>query len=97
MGEQQSLAEFGAVEADSDDETPRGNADQGLTRFAIAMNEAPDNAEPFADDSCPWCLASADDFRDAESPDIDKPVCNNCETVIPVDTDWYQNGEKVCF
>lgn len=99
---QASLGDFGSTvqEADDDSETLGGNADESGTRqrsysrFELAMQLAPDNAEPFADDSCPWCLAPADDFSQA----VDGTVsCGNCEAVIPVDADWYQSGQKSCF
>lgn len=47
------------------------------------------------DDSCPWCLHPASEFRDLDMND--KIGCPNCGGVIPVDAEWYQNGEKICL
>ena len=91
---QEDLSAFGggAEEPHPDSETPRGNS-----RRIGALKSAPPNAEPYEDDSCPWCLAPAEDFREAHSSQIDDPVCSNCNARIPVHMDWYQRGEKICF
>lgn len=42
--------------------------------------------------SCPWCLEPRDGFeRNIEG----QLGCNNCEAIIPEDSEWYQNGEKI--
>lgn len=75
-----------------------------LRKAKIAIREMPENGEPNADDSCPWCLGSSDDFkvkyiRDVGSPDgLKRQVsCGHCDAVIPTDVEWYQNGVKMCF
>lgn len=93
--DQASLNQFGVdvPEADEVDETPGGSADEdGVRRMVLALDMAPDNAEPYADDSCPWCLAPASDFDESG-----KTSCGNCDAVIPTHMNWYQRGEKVCF
>lgn len=104
--DQSSLSDFGGgVEQQPDGETPGGNGGKnGVRRLTIALREAPDNAEPFADDSCPWCLGSADDFVTKTNDDVPGELpqspqvsCGHCSAVIPVHMDWYQRGEKICF
>ena len=91
--DQTDLTAFGmSEEQQPTDETPRGNS-----RRITAYKRAPKNAQPYEDDSCPWCLGPADDFREAVSPDIDDPVCSHCNGIIPVNEEWYQRGEKICF
>ena len=55
------------------------------------------------DYSCPWCLHPAEEFRLKYADDfIGEPMrnplvsCGNCSACIPVETDWYQRGEKIC-
>jgi hypothetical protein len=98
--DQSSLDQFGTDARD--DDTDERN--RGYTRYQIAVREAPDGAEPFADDSCPWCLGSADDFVTKTNDDVtgtlprDPQVsCGHCSAVIPTDMDWYQRGEKKAF
>lgn len=97
MSDQASLGDFGADVPADEDETPGGNADedgtQSYSKLQLAMKDAPDNAEPFADDSCPWCLAPSDDFDESG----DTVSCTNCDARIPVGADWYQRGEKICY
>lgn len=96
MEDQSSLTQFGGgVETDSDGVTPGGNTvEDGVRKQKIALSEAPENAEPYADDSCPFCLAPADDFEEAPG-DLGDVSCGNCDSIIPVDADWYQEGIKV--
>ena len=109
---QSSLGDFGAdvPEADVDGETPGGSAEEdgtqnrGYSRRQIALKRAPEGAEPYADDSCPWCLGSADDFIvktnddvNGELPRSPQTSCGHCGAVIPTHMDWYQRGEKIAF
>ena len=97
---QNSLDSWG-VEADDADETPRGNStddgaqERGMRADVKAYRHfLADNAEPDADDSCPWCCAPSDDFTTELSSD-DSVACGNCSASIPVDEDWYTRGEKI--
>ena len=91
---QSNLADF--TEDDSGDETPGGNAARvgDLHPLERVMQRAPPCAEPSADDSCPWCLASSDCFTTELSPG-DSVGCGHCDASIPVDEDWYERGEKI--
>jgi len=94
---QSSLGDFVASTDDTAD-TPGGKDDEdgtqqrGHSRLQVAMRLAPDDAEPFADDSCPWCLAPADRFDRSDG----SVECMNCTSRIPIDATWYQRGEKIC-
>jgi hypothetical protein len=80
--------------------------DRGIRRTAIALREAPDNAEPNNPLSCPWCLASPDGFKVTTNDDVigkyPKPderlvSCGNCNACIPTEADWYLRGRKICL
>jgi hypothetical protein len=56
------------------------------------------------DESCPWCLHPSDEFIVKRESDDDvegrlicdpQVSCPNCSAVIPVDAEWYQEGEKI--
>lgn len=49
-------------------------------------------AEPNNPRSCPWCFAPPEEFR--ENP-IGETACSRCSSVIPIETEWYQNGDKI--
>lgn len=44
--------------------------------------------------SCPWCLAPASDFRENR---MGQTGCGWCSAVIPLDSMWYRNGDKICL
>lgn len=92
---QNSLDRWG-LEGGSDDPTPRGRAPKKGMRSDVKSykHHLADNADPFADDSCPWCCAPADDFTTELSSD-DSVGCGNCSARIPVDAEWYKRGEKI--
>lgn len=96
---QSSLDSWG-VEADDADETPRGNStddgaqERGMRVDVKAYQMMADDADPFADDSCPWCCAPAHQFTRKLSSG-DSFACSNCEASIPVNADWYLRGEKI--
>lgn len=101
MTQQSSLENYGVVEPDDNSETPGGNAEESsangsmASRLQRALQFAPEDAEPYADDSCPWCLGT--EFRESQASRINDPACVNCGARIPVDADWYQRGEKIAF
>lgn len=80
----------GSPEEAEDEEESEG----GFSRMELAMRHAPDDAEPFADDSCPWCLAPAERFNERNDGVVG---CGHCDARIPVDAEWYQDGKKMCF
>jgi ribosomal protein S27AE len=41
--------------------------------------------------SCPWCLANPETFEQHG----ERPRCGHCDAAIPVNTEWYQRGEKI--
>lgn len=53
-----------------------------------------DNAQPFDDLSCPWCCAPASEFDCGNDLDY-RPACSNCSAVIPVEQEWYLQGDKI--
>lgn len=92
---QQSLDQWNE-EGGSDDSTPGGRAPKTGLRSDVKSYKhyLADNADPFADDSCPWCCAPAHQFTQKLSSG-DSWGCKNCSASIPVDADWYQRGEKI--
>jgi hypothetical protein len=90
--------------SDQTDGSQRGYSDEPDTRtrdpfdFPTISDEA-----VFTVSSCPWCLHPASDFR-LQYPDdsigevMRNPLvsCGNCSACIPVEEDWYRNGEKIC-
>jgi len=75
-----------------------------IRRSKVALRESPEGAEPNDDLSCPWCLAPKSEFKIREMSDIDVDAesgrqvsCGNCSAVIPIESDWYLNGVKMCF
>lgn len=72
---------------DFNDDVPSGPNEPTWT---VALHE---DAQPFADDSCPWCAAPAETFRVYENGKIGCPRSHQ----IPVDEKWYQRGRKVFF
>lgn len=77
---QSDLTDFRTGESPSEDELKDG------PRFIEGALDllAPD-AEPFIEESCPWCCC----------PRISDGSCDHCEAEIPEDADWYQRGEKI--
>lgn len=88
MTEQTELDGF-TGDSDSDDEIQTGPR-----KDVQALKKMPENAEPWATLSCPWCCAPEEDLTTELSED-DSVGCSNCEASIPVDAEWYLNGEKV--
>lgn len=92
-GSKTNAAPSEATVTDSDPESTE-RSESGDQWYKTALKRAPDNAEPFADDSCPWCLGPASDFVEHADGRVG---CPHCDSIIPTDAEWYQDGEKVCF
>lgn len=78
-------------------ETPGGNTDTsrsstGLSPVALAESHLAPDAQPFNDESCPWCCAPPEHFEETAEGQVG---CGHCDAIIPVDADWYQRGEKI--
>lgn len=43
-------------------------------------------------ESCPWCLYPAEQFREYDDGSVG---CEHCHACIPVEADWYQEGQKI--
>lgn len=98
---QSNLGDWGVdtpePEEDEEETQVTESSEGGRSRFEKAMDEAPDNAEPFDDLSCPWCLGPKDDFKTEEVAGERQVSCTNCSAVIPTTADWYLRGEKIAI
>lgn len=56
------------------------------------LKHLPDEADPTDILSCPWCCMPPEQF---EHHDDGKVTCRNCNTVVPVKSDWYLKGKKI--
>lgn len=48
--------------------------------------------QPSATYSCPWCLRPPRVFVETVAGET---ACGHCDAIIPIETDWYHQGEKI--
>lgn len=61
-----------------------------LTKYHL--KHLPDGADPGDILSCPWCCMPPEQFV---HHDDGKVTCDNCNSVVPVESDWYLRGGKI--
>jgi hypothetical protein len=76
---------------DPDDEPADTATTERESSSSAKMNLAPPEQRG-GEGCCPWCLANPETF---EHHDDGRPRCEFCDSAIPVNTEWYQRGEKI--
>jgi ribosomal protein S27AE len=77
---------------DPDDEPGEtATTERESSSSAKRMNLAPPEQRG-GNGCCPWCLAATETF---DHRDDGRVRCGHCDASIPVETDWYERGEKI--
>jgi hypothetical protein len=79
------------LSGESDDDPAEPATTERESSSSAKANLAPPDQRG-GEDCCPWCLSAAATF---EQHGDGRPRCEFCDSAIPVNTDWYQRGEKI--
>lgn len=95
---QSALSAWGDSDDSDEGEDPQQSDDHSVDFKGSYSVDKPKQAlglyhQPvLTEDSCPWCLAPASEFRENDNGTV---ACDNCSSAIPIEAEWYQEGKKI--